>query len=396
MKRLSKKPLFIRIAQPTYGRYLIRRTCITPIGMEHIANLTPPFLVLANHVHTMDPFIISSASPRHIRWVAGSYLFHLFSLRFLLERWVGAISKIQGRSDLHTIKAIGAALKEGDIVGLFPEGTRSWDGEPVGFDRAVAKMIKIFNVPTVVLTFKGIYGTKPRWATYRRTGSSELYCHPPIPVEEVRSLSVDELYRRIGEQLEFSYRRWQEEHPSPFYSPHSAEGVEQILYLCPHCHSCSTIKGEGQTIRCTNCTLTLSLDEYDRLYSTDQETPFRDIAAWRVWQREYLSSTEGERLHFPPDSGLLFQRIERRSLRTLSTRYTLSLTAQGLHLAPRKGEDLLFSFDTITSMVINLKNTLEITAEGVRYRLRLRRGQSVLKYIEYNTARQRVDQGALS
>jgi len=42
--------------------------------MEQLAHIEPPFLVLANHAHAMDPFIISSASPVHIRWVAGSYL----------------------------------------------------------------------------------------------------------------------------------------------------------------------------------------------------------------------------------------------------------------------------------------------------------------------------------
>ncbi len=68
-----------------------------------------------------------------------------------MERWIGAISKQQGRSDLFTIRAISESLKQGDIVGVFPEGTRTWDGEPAGFDEAIAKLVKIFKVPPIVL-----------------------------------------------------------------------------------------------------------------------------------------------------------------------------------------------------------------------------------------------------
>jgi len=74
MVAVSRKPRFIRLAQPTYGRWLIWRNAINTGEMEQLAHIEPPFLVLANHAHAMDPFIISSASPVHIRWVAGSYL----------------------------------------------------------------------------------------------------------------------------------------------------------------------------------------------------------------------------------------------------------------------------------------------------------------------------------
>ncbi len=229
MVAVSKTPLFIRLARPTYGRWLLWRHRIESVGMEQLETMERPFLVLANHVHTMDPFIISSASPVHIRWVAGAYLFRLFGLRPLLERWVGAISKIQDKSDMHTIRAIADALRAGDVVGLFPEGTRSWDGESLDFEESIAKLIKIFNVPVVLLNLEGLYGSRPRWAEERRKGRAIVRVVGTLSKEEIGSFSKEELYAHLKERLHFSYRSWQNTHAIPFSARRGAEGLEKVL-----------------------------------------------------------------------------------------------------------------------------------------------------------------------
>lgn len=176
---MSKIPLFIRLARPTYGAYLLRRNRIETVGMENLANLGGPCLVFGNHGHAMDSFFISSASPVHIRWVAGAYLFKLRLVKTMLAKWIGGISKQQGRSDFHTIRAISNALKNGDIVGLFPEGTRTWDGEPVGFDESTAKLVRMFKVPVVFVNIEGNYMLKPRWTDKARRGTVTIRVLPP-------------------------------------------------------------------------------------------------------------------------------------------------------------------------------------------------------------------------
>ena len=118
-------------------------------GIEKVLPFKGPAVVFANHTHTNDPFFISAMYPYTIRWVAGSYLFKMKGVGFLLRNLVHAIPKVQGRSDLETIRNISRALKEGDIVGLFPEGTRSWDGEMMDITGATAKLVRIFKVPVV-------------------------------------------------------------------------------------------------------------------------------------------------------------------------------------------------------------------------------------------------------
>ncbi len=387
MRIVSKKPLFIRLAQPTYGAYLLKRNRVETVGLEHVRNLKPPFLVIGNHAHTLDSFLVSAASPVHIRWVAGAYLFKLFGLRPMLERWIGAISKQQGRSDLYTIRAIGDALKQGDIVGLFPEGTRTWDGEPVGFDQAIAKLIRIFKVPIVVFHLEGFYGLKPRWADKKRKGKVLLRFFPAIMPDQFSHIPVDRLHKSLLSEVGFSYRNWQEKNHLPYVSGKAAEGVEQVLYLCPECKEASTIVSKGSTIRCSHCNYQASLDPYDKLHTTQGSHHFDDIAYWHAWEKSYIASPSGSSLIFPPDRGVLLQTGDTRKLVTLDKQFTLRMEQEGMRIRSTSGRNLFFGFADIQSMIINAKNTVELYHDNTLYRIRIFKRGCILKYVEMYQAR---------
>jgi len=393
MRIVSKKPLFIRIAQPTYGAYLLKHNRVESVGMEQLRTLKPPFLVIGNHVHTMDSLFISSASPVHIRWVAGAYLFKLFGLRPMLERWVGAISKQQGRSDLFTIRAIGDALKQGDIVGLFPEGTRTWDGEPVGFDQAIAKLVRMFKVPIVVMHLEGFYGLKPRWADKKRKGKVCLRVLPPIMPDHISGMSVAELYAKLLSDIGFSYRDWQEKNRVPYLSKRAAEGVEQVLYLCPECKQAGTITSKGTTITCTHCASSAKLDPYDKLHTTQGTHHFDDIAAWHAWEKQYIGLPESSSLAFPPDKGVLLQTGDEQKLIILEKRFTLQMERTGMRIKSNAGKDLFLAFENIQSMIINAKNTLELYHDNTLYRIRIFKRGCILKYVEMYQAKRKSIEG---
>jgi 1-acyl-sn-glycerol-3-phosphate acyltransferase len=361
---------------------ILKRNKIQVVGMKYVSELKPPFLVMANHAHTFDPFFISSASPVHIRWVAGAYLFKMRGMRSMMEKWVGAIAKQQGRSDLLTIRAISESLKQGDIVGIFPEGTRTWDGEPAGFDESIAKLVKIFKVPIVLINLEGVYGLKPRWAEKKRKGTAILRVLPPVHTDVINQLSVKELYEFLKEKLYYSYRSWQNEMQYGFISKRGAEGVEKVLYICPDCHATSTIYAKGNQITCTHCSLTMELDNHDKLHTVKGKTNFEDVAAWHSWVREYSASKEGARLVFPPDKGVLFQTANERHLKRLSKDFTLLLEQDGMRLIEKNGKEHLMAFADIQSMIINAKNTVELYHYHTLYRIRIHKRGCILKYVE--------------
>ncbi|MFA7671876.1 MAG: lysophospholipid acyltransferase family protein, partial [Sphaerochaetaceae bacterium] len=166
---MSRKPFFIHFIGLTYGSYLKIHYKIKTAGFENIPK-EGPYLVLSNHTHLLDSFFISAVMDSHIRWIAGAYLFKNQILKILLTKLVGSIGKQQGRSDLTTISNVKEAFRKGENVGLFPEGTRTWDGEPLGFSVATAKFVRLFNVPVVLMNLEGNYALKPRWAQKARKG----------------------------------------------------------------------------------------------------------------------------------------------------------------------------------------------------------------------------------
>src|SRR5437899_12831862 len=79
------------------------------------------FLLAANHISHFDPFIISSVVQRKIDWMAMAEFFPLPFLGFLL-RSVDAFPADRYRADRNTIRTAIQRLKQGRIIGLFPEG----------------------------------------------------------------------------------------------------------------------------------------------------------------------------------------------------------------------------------------------------------------------------------
>lgn len=396
---MSKTPFFVKIARPTYGRYLRTRYRITTKAFELLTNLDGPFLVLSNHAHILDPFFISAVFPVHIRWVAGAYLFKNPILKTLLTHLVGTIPKQQGRNDFTMFRMISDAFKTGDVVGLFPEGTRTWDGEPVGFDKATAKLVRLFHVPVVLVNLEGGYALKPRWARFSRSGSLTIRIVRILMPQEIASLRVEELDSVLEEGLGFSTIQWQQRVQLPFFSSRRAKGLEQVLYLCPSCDSLSTIVTKNNEIRCTNCSFHLTLDPYDNLRSSDGPPVIRSIHGWHEWERGKLaniarSAKEGESI-FPPDNGILLQKGFGDSLLTISKSFLVWMERSGIVVQLKKQcrthlhtcfETFSLPFSGMQSMIINAKGTLELYCNGELWRIRIKHDKSILKYLELFTA----------
>ncbi len=395
---MSETPLFFRIARPTYGWWLKKRLRVKTEGFEKIPK-TGPLLLLSNHTHTLDPFIISSSFNRNVRWVAGAHLFKFTLLRKMLESWVKSISKQQGRSDLETIKKISTAFKEGGVVGIFPEGTRTWEGEPNYFDITTAKLVRLFKVPVLLLNLEGTYALKPRWTNKSRRGSMVVKVTRLITVEELSQMKLKEIDEALQEGLGFSFSQWQAKAQIPYTGRHKTQGIEKLLYLCPACNQGSTIRGHRNKIFCKGCGLTFQMDLYDNLIcETEGYKGVDSLPAWHNWEREQLRGTS--EIVFPEDRGVLLQKGFKRRFLLLCKKFTLALDGERLVVTfPKrvptgllKGLDsLIFDFDDIQSMIITAKSTLEFYYKDQLWRLRVEEGRSMLKYFElYNIYKERL------
>src|SRR5437870_13378132 len=90
------------------------------VDCEHI-NRTGGFLLASNHISHFDPPIISSVSRRKIDWMAMAEFFPVSGLGHFL-RAVDAFPAARDRADRKTIRTAIERLRNGRIVGVFPEG----------------------------------------------------------------------------------------------------------------------------------------------------------------------------------------------------------------------------------------------------------------------------------
>jgi len=143
-------------------------------GRENIP-LTGPLILVANHVHLLDPFFLLFRFPRWINFMAKEELFRSPFLRFWL-RWAGSVSiRREGRvrEKQKILKSARDTLERGLILGMFPEGGRSHDGKLRKGKPGSAVIASKANVPLLPV---GIVGTD------KIRGISWLWKRPGIVV----------------------------------------------------------------------------------------------------------------------------------------------------------------------------------------------------------------------
>ena len=130
-------------------------------GLEHI----PPegaAVLIANHVSFADAVIIMGASPRPIRFVMDHRIFKTPLLGFVF-RHCGAIPIASARDDPAMMEAafaeVSKALSHGDLVGVFPEGQITRDGQLQTFRPGITRILAANPVPVVPMALSGLWGS---------------------------------------------------------------------------------------------------------------------------------------------------------------------------------------------------------------------------------------------
>lgn len=96
------------------------------IGADNIP-MTGPVLLCSNHINNFDPPVVGIFSKRTVCFMAKEELFHSPLFGKIL-RGVQAFPVKRGLSDREALRTGLKILKDGKVLGLFPEGTRSKDG----------------------------------------------------------------------------------------------------------------------------------------------------------------------------------------------------------------------------------------------------------------------------
>ncbi len=130
-------------------------------GLAHIPS-EGAALLIANHVSFADAVIIMGAAPRPIRFVMDHRIFKTPLLGFIF-RHCGAIPIAPAREDPAMMEAafaeVSQALANGDLVGIFPEGQITRDGQLQTFRPGITRILGANPVPVVPVALSGLWGS---------------------------------------------------------------------------------------------------------------------------------------------------------------------------------------------------------------------------------------------
>ena len=344
-------------------------------NFELLETLEPPFLLLANHVTNYDPVIISANQPHLIHWVANDAVFRHPLLRWAFRR-IQTIPKTKGMSDLETVRIMHEKVREGGIVGLFPEGHTCWDGKTQPLMPATAKLVKLLKVPVVTVLIRGGYMTQPRWVwpSHRRRCRILLEAGLLIEKDEIKALSVEEIDRRLNEGLANDDFLFWQENPLPLESEKRAENLELFTYICPKCGHLETLKSKGNRVSCVHCQWSFSIDIYGQL-PRGEDFPFADLTEWNLWQqKETRRRAEDYRSNDKTAAALLSDRkitvLTGAGLVPLKAlcRGDAQLLGDRIIFTPEKGKPLNFLLGEIEAVSIFKQQKLEFYYEKTLYR----------------------------
>ena len=135
-------------------------------GIDHIPE-EGPALVVCNHVSYMDALILAASSPRPGRLVMYYRIFDIPVMRWIF-RTAKAIPIAGAREDpalmQRAFDEIDAALADGQVVGIFPEGRLTADGDIAAFKSGVEKILARAAqagrpVPVVPMALRGMWAS---------------------------------------------------------------------------------------------------------------------------------------------------------------------------------------------------------------------------------------------
>lgn len=268
--------------------FLVRRYHVSAAGdLGSLASLTRPYLLVANHVNFWDPFWINAFIRHPVQFVTSDNIFRGLFFRAAM-RLFGAIPKTKLMSDSRTVRHVFEVLGRGGVVGIFPEGSRSYDGRSSSVIPAVARLIRKARVPVISAAIKGGYLSRPRWARSVRRGEVRIEFALLFSKEELHRMTDDEVSMTLARTLSFDEMAWQKRQGLRFKGRRPAEYLERLLFVCPHCSSISRLESRDDILRCADCAYAVRMNQLGFFEPVRGPLHFNDPAEWNAWQLPVL------------------------------------------------------------------------------------------------------------
>lgn len=174
---------------------------LMPVRFHHKERLLqePPYVVIANHRHALDPVVMAMGIPKHqIVFLAKKELGSTPLTQNLLTR-LHCILVDRHNADMEAMRSCMKAIKMKKILLIFPEGTRHHEGQMEQIESGTALIAMRSKAPVIPIYFD----RKLSWFKV-----TNLYVGEPIPYDDLLEEGINtETCEKMNERMRETFRR---------------------------------------------------------------------------------------------------------------------------------------------------------------------------------------------
>ena len=159
-------------------------------GIENLKD-DQPFIISANHIHIFDPVILATLTKRQIFFLSKKELFE----KKLFAKFFGKLGVIpidRDNTDIKAIKSCFRVIRAGNILGIFPEGTRVKTIDINNMKKGVALIALKNKVNILPIHIEG---------TYRIFSKITVDIYPMIEINNFENMEDSEAIDKLTEEL---------------------------------------------------------------------------------------------------------------------------------------------------------------------------------------------------
>ena len=345
-----------------------------------------PFVVIANHEAMLDFVNLIGMRARPMSFVISQSFFNAMPLKGFMAK-MGVIPKQQFQTTPKDMKLIKAVIDEGEAVVIYPSGLMCEDGLNTPIPSATYKFLKWLGVDVYAAKESGTYFAMPKWAKGMRPGKTYMDIYQLFSKEELAAADIEEVRAKANEVLVFDAYRDQEQLRAKYKSGDNLEGLEHVLYMCPHCGAEFSMEiRDGNVICCRECGYAEMSDEFAFLHKQSEVgEEIRYVSDWSKKTYLALKDKIARGLEHELAAETAFCMVDEKRNKFVEVGDgTVHLTRDGFAVrGTLRGEaiDITVPIAQIPTLPFSPGKYFEIQHGSVIYRCMLRDGKLTMKFI---------------
>lgn len=172
---------------------------LLPVKTRGMEQLDPKqsYIFIANHQGYLDILLCYGHLNHSFKWMMKEYLKKMPIIGWACKNTHQIFVGESRSSILQAISLSEQTLKDGMSMVIFPEGTRTYDGQMQEFKKGAFMLANDIELPIVPLTINGSFNVFNRQAKSVTWHPVELTVHHPISVEDRQGMPTKEIMKRM-------------------------------------------------------------------------------------------------------------------------------------------------------------------------------------------------------